>query len=90
MGILMKVFMCLSLLLFCSYIKASARDNPISRRIRGPSEGIHRIDRPCVSYKPCRRGDPPHGVGKQVVDNKPAKKSVIEPQGRSGYNGGLP
>ena len=37
MGILMKAFMCLCLLLFCSYIKASARDNPISRRIRGPS-----------------------------------------------------
>ncbi|CAO2842590.1 unnamed protein product [Amaranthus hypochondriacus] len=97
MGILMKAFVCLSLLLFCSYIKASARvDNPIYRRSPdyprspdgsyhfGPPQVFHR--RPCSVYYRC----PPDAVGKQVVDNKPAKKSVVEPQGRSGYNGGLP
>ena len=43
----------------------------------------------CVVYHRCSRVEPP-GVGKQVMDNKPAKKSVIEPQGRGGYNGGQP
>ena len=42
----------------------------------------------CPSYRRCPRVPP--GVGKQVMDNKPAKKSVIEPQGRGGYNGGQP
>ncbi|CAO2820991.1 unnamed protein product [Amaranthus hypochondriacus] len=87
MGILMKAFVCLSLLLFCSYIKASARDIPKFGSSHGPLEGYYPIGRPgCKTYERCR----PPGVGKQVVDNKPAKKSVIEPQGRGGYNGGQP